>query len=154
MKMKKIILLITVIAVICSMAISAGAITDSASHDIVDQATNVRVARVIYQLEYNSSLNCVRATQWVSYETSLLQANQRNFFGEILLTVHVANGSDESFVELGYLTTNTNLAKQEIVVSGNDIASGTTITGAHADYSTNFLNGNSAYTFVQDELIV
>ena len=147
-------MLITVIAVICSMAVSVGATSSSSSYYIVNQETNVRVARVMYQLEYNSSLNCVRATQLVSYKTSLLQENERNFFGEISLIVHVANGSDKSFVEYGNLTTNTNLAKQEIVVFGSDIAPGTTITGAYAYYTTNALNGNSAYTSVQDDLIV
>ena len=150
MKMKRIVLLFTVIAVICSMAISVGAVFYSEDGYIEDKATHVQVARVIYQLEYSTSLNCARATHWISYFIEELDVSERNFFGETHLTVELSDGEMISGTPAAYrMTSNTNLAKQEVVVN---VPAGKTITAAYASFSTNELNCNSAYSSLSADL--
>ena len=152
MKMKRIILLFTVIAVICSMAISVGAVFYSEDGYIEDMATHVQVARVIYQLEYSTSLNCARATQWISYFTDELEVSERNFYGETYLTVVLSDGSLRVLLGRGHITSNTNLAKQEVVFDRTMLTAGKTITAAYASFSTNELESNSAYSSLSEDL--
>lgn len=152
MKMKRIMMLITVIAVICSMAISVGAAFYTKEGYIEDKATHVQVAKVIYQLEYSESLNCARATQWISYFTDELEVNERNFYGETYLTVVLSDGSPKVLLGRGPITSNTNLAKQEVVFDRTMLPAGKTITDAYASFSTNVLEGNSAYSSLSEEL--
>ena len=135
MILKKIFAVVIAIMMFCTTIISANAANmETQTDDIYDTHTNIKVARTVYTLMYDSSMNCVRATNAIYYSTLDIHASQRNFPGFIYMDVVLSKGSDDDWTA-DYLTTAGTYAAFSL--EGDPIPAGKTLTSASAYFETN-----------------
>ena len=141
MNFKKVFALAMVVAILCTAVVSVGA----ASADIAwNDGSGRRAAVANYQLAYNSKMNCVYATQTVTYASSVHSA-LRNLPGYIHLNVDMSSAIWVDW-EVRYMTTSSNSNTAEFTLDF-DIPAGETPAFVTANYSTNVLRVYNGTTY-------
>ena len=136
MKLKKILALVVVAVMLCTVVVSVGAANyDYDQKTIYDVHTGTDAARARYYLNYYSYTNCVRATNAITYYSNV-DVSQRNFPGYISLEV-VTTGGTWTAETAEYLHTTSNSAE---FYSDFYIPAGCVLKSASASYSTNDYN--------------
>lgn len=150
MKFTKVLALFIAIIMLLSMVVSVGAASGQDTiYDNHYPNDRTKGATARYTLLYYSNANCVRATNTVHYNHSIIP--QYNLPSSIKLTVNFGTGYYENTTEQ-YMTTVTSHHCQDYY-----LPSGRVLTSATAEYTVNIENdlyANSNYTTVEDTLTI
>lgn len=135
MKFKKFFALVIAVIMLCAMVVSVGAANpDTQRHTIYHNSNGDTVAVARYSLYYNSYMNCVRATNEVTYYTARIDVSQRNFSGYIKLNVQLNIGRWEDEKAAYLMTTGSSAAFN---TDDYYIPAGRTLSQATASFRTN-----------------
>lgn len=150
MKFTKVFSLFIAIIMLLSMVVSVGAASGQGTiydNHYPNDSTKGAIAR--YTLFYYSNANCVRATNTVHYNHSIIP--QYNLPSSIELTVNFATGLYERTTE-SYMTSETSYHYQDYY-----LPSGCVFTSATAKYTVNIEKGlyaNNNYTTIDETLTI
>ena len=139
MKLKKILALVVVAIMLCTVVVSVGAASyDYDQQTIYDVNTGKEAAKARYYLNYYSYTNCVRATNAITYYSNV-HVSQCNFPGYISLKVVTSGGTwTAETAEYLHVTSDTpSNYKYAEFYSDFYIPAGCVLTSASAYYSTN-----------------
>lgn len=155
---KRVFAIIVAIVMLGATIIPANA-ANTASEDYIlhDKHNGKKVAVAHYTLAYNPGMECVRATNAISYVTGNIIASQRNFPGYIYLFVSLSAGNYEDW---GSASLDTSGDYAEFHLTDYYIPAGKTLSSASAYFETNYdvdglyANGNYTSVYTSQDLVI